>query len=131
MLLLLNDLLLLHYYSALELKLLFHLLEFSLLLADDSVAFDDLLLALLQLVLHLLDLSLKHIVRLCQLGRLLLQRCNEHLRLLNDLFFVFNLPLECLIQQHLLSDRLLLSIFGRVQKLVARSQLLKVRVGSI
>ena len=63
------------------------------LLLDNAVALDDLLLALFQLFLHLLDLSLVDAVGVGQLGTLILQRGDERLTLLNELLFVLEFAL--------------------------------------
>ena len=63
------------------------------LLLDNAVALDDLLLALFQLFLHLLDLSLVDAVGVGQLGALILEGGDERLTLLNELLFVLEFAL--------------------------------------
>ena len=100
----LNCLLRLFDHRRLQLELLLQLLVLGLLLLDDSVPFDDLLLALFQLLLHLLDLRLVHAVGVCQLGALFLQGGGKSLGLLVELLLVLELSLQALNQHHLLSD---------------------------
>ena len=57
-----------------DLELLLQLFVISLLFADNRVAFDDLLLGLLELLLHFADLTLVHGVSVCKLVGLLLER---------------------------------------------------------
>lgn len=99
MLFLLDYLLLLECDCALELEFLLHRLAFVLLLTYDVVTFEDFLLALLQLFLHFINLTLINPVGLGQLASLLLQRGDKHLRLLNDLLFVFHFALQRLVKQ--------------------------------
>ena len=101
---------------------MFELFEVSLLLLDDRVAFDDLLSALLKLLLHLLDLVFVDSIGVGKLRALLLQRCNERLSLLNQRLLVFYFPLQRLDEDHLLRDGLLLGVFGLIQGLVALPQ---------
>ena len=125
----LRDTVLLGLYGALEIlhlarlnfQLLLQLLVVGLLLLYDRVAFHDLLLRLLELLLHLADLALVDCICVCKLIGLLLQRLDQSLRLLQQLFFVLNFALGRLNENHLLSDRLLLRILRLVQRLVALS----------
>ena len=125
----LRDTVLLGLYGALEIlhlarlnfQLLLKLLVVGLLLLYDRVAFDNLLLRLLELLLHLADLALVDCICVRELIGLLLQRLDQSLRLLQQLFFVFYFSLGRLDQNHLLSDRLFLRILRLVQHLVALS----------
>ena len=92
----LRDTVLLGLYGALEIlhlarlnfQLLLKLLVVGLLLLYDRVAFDNLLLRLLELLLHLADLALVDCICVRELIGLLLQRLDQSLRLLQQLFFV-------------------------------------------
>ena len=125
----LRDTVLLGLYGALEIlhlarldfQLLLQLLVVGLLLLYDRVAFHDLLLRLLELLLHLADLALVDCICVRELIGLLLERLDQSLRLLQQLFFVLNFALGRLNENHLLSDRLLLRILRLVQRLVALS----------
>ena len=125
----LRDTVLLGLYGALEIlhlarldfQLLLQLLVISLLLLYDRVALHNLLLRLLELLLHLADLALVDCICVRELIGLLLQRLDQSLRLLQQLFFVLDFALGRLDQNHLLSDRLLLRILRLVQRLVALS----------
>ena len=125
----LRDTVLLGLYGALEIlhlarlnfQLLLKLLVVGLLLLYDRVAFDNLLLRLLELLLHLADLALVDCICVRELIGLLLQRLDQSLRLLQQLFFVFDFSLGRLNQNHLLGDRLFLRILRLVKHLVALS----------
>ena len=88
---------------------------------DDSIALDDLLLTLLQLLLHLLDLRLIDGVCINELRTLFLQRCNQALRLLNQRLLVLHLALERLNEDHLLRDGLLLRVLCLIERLIPLS----------
>ena len=125
----LRDTVLLCLYGALEIlhlarldfQLLLQLLVVGLLLLYDRVALHNLLLRLLELLLHLADLALVDCICVRELIGLLLQRLDQSLRLLQQLFFVLDFALGRLDQNHLLGDRLLLRILRLVQRLVALS----------
>ena len=125
----LRDTVLLGLYGALEIlhlarldfQLLLQLLVVGLLLLYDRVAFHNLLLRLLELLLHLADLALVDCICVRELIGLLLERLDQSLRLLQQLFFVLDFALGRLNQNHLLGDRLLLRILRLVQRLVALS----------
>ena len=125
----LRDTVLLGLYGALEIlhlarlnfQLLLKLLVVGLLLLYDRVAFDNLLLRLLELLLHLADLAFVDCICVRELIGLLLQRLDQSLRLLQQLFFVFDFALGRLDQNHLLGDRLFLRILRLVKHLVALS----------
>ena len=107
--------------ARLDFQLLLQLLVVGLLLLYDRVALHNLLLRLLELLLHLADLALVDCICVCELIGLLLERLDQSLRLLQQLFFVLDFALGRLNQNHLLGDRLLLRILRLVQRLVALS----------
>ena len=92
-LLLLNCLFRLLGNRSFQFEFLLYLLVFSLLFLNDPISFDDLLLTFFQLFFHFLYLALVHIIGVCKLCALILERCYKALSFLNELFLVFELTL--------------------------------------
>ena len=83
-LLLLDGLLVILHLIYFQFKLLFELLVVILLLADYIVAFDNLLFAFSQFLLHFLNLTLVDSISIGELSTLILQRLDVTLRFLEE-----------------------------------------------